>query len=96
MPSAVRALRGATTCDVDDPAQVAERAISAENAWLIDSMLAEVITRGTGQRALALGRRDLAGKTGTTNDAKDTWFNGFTRDLVATVWVGFDQERSLG
>ncbi len=76
--------------------QVAERAISAENAWLIDSMLAEVITRGTGQRALALGRRDLAGKTGTTNDAKDTWFNGFTRDLVATVWVGFDQERSLG
>jgi penicillin-binding protein 1A len=76
--------------------QVAERAISAENAWLIDSMLAEVISRGTGQRALALGRRDLAGKTGTTNDAKDTWFNGFTRDLVATVWVGFDQERSLG
>ena len=59
-------------------------------------MLADVITRGTGQRALALGRRDLAGKTGTTNDAKDTWFNGFTRDLVATVWVGFDQERSLG
>jgi penicillin-binding protein 1A len=76
--------------------QVAERAISAENAWLIDSMLGDVITRGTGQRALALGRRDLAGKTGTTNDAKDTWFNGFTNDLVATVWVGFDQERSLG
>jgi penicillin-binding protein 1A len=77
-------------------AQVAERAISAGNAWLIDSMLADVITRGTGRRALALGRRDLAGKTGTTNDAKDTWFNGFTPDLVATVWVGFDQERSLG
>jgi penicillin-binding protein 1A len=76
--------------------QLAERAISAENAWLIDSMLADVITRGTGRRALALGRGDLAGKTGTTNDAKDTWFNGFTRDLVATVWVGFDQERSLG
>ena len=76
--------------------QVAERAISAENAWLIDSMLADVITRGTGRRALALGRGDLAGKTGTTNDAKDTWFNGFTRDLVATVWVGYDQERSLG
>ncbi len=76
--------------------QVAERAISAENAWLIDSMLADVITRGTGRRALALGRNDLAGKTGTTNDAKDAWFNGFTRGLVATVWVGFDQERSLG
>lgn len=76
--------------------QVAERAISEQNAWLIDSMLSEVITRGTGRRALALGRNDLAGKTGTTNDAKDTWFNGFTRDLVATVWVGYDQERSLG
>ncbi len=45
---------------------------------------------------MALGRSDLGGKTGTTNDAKDTWFNGFNRDLVATVWVGFDQERSLG
>jgi len=78
------------------PERLAERAISAQNAWLIDSMLADVITRGTGRRALALGRNDLAGKTGTTNDAKDTWFNGFTRDLVTTVWVGFDQERSLG
>ncbi len=76
--------------------RVAARAISAQNAWLIDSMLADVITRGTGRRALALGRNDLAGKTGTTNDAKDTWFNGFTPGLVATVWVGFDQERSLG
>ena len=45
---------------------------------------------------MALGRDDLAGKTGTTNDAKDTWFNGFNRNLVATVWVGFDQEHSLG
>ncbi|MCP5327656.1 MAG: penicillin-binding protein 1A [Sinobacteraceae bacterium] len=78
------------------PEQLAERAISAQNAWLIDSMLADVITRGTGRRALALGRSDIAGKTGTTNDAKDAWFNGFTRDLVASVWVGFDQERSLG
>jgi penicillin-binding protein 1A len=75
---------------------VAARAISAENAWLMDSMMAEVITRGTGQRAMALGRGDLGGKTGTTNDAKDTWFNGFNRNLVATVWVGFDQERPLG
>jgi penicillin-binding protein 1A len=55
-----------------------------------------VIKRGTGRRALALGRADLAGKTGTTNEAKDTWFNGFTRDLVVTVWVGYDQERPLG
>jgi len=55
-----------------------------------------VIKRGTGRRALALGRSDIAGKTGTTNEVKDTWFNGFTRNLVATVWVGFDQERPLG
>ena len=59
-------------------------------------MMGDVIKRGTGRRALALGRSDIAGKTGTTNEAKDTWFNGFTRNLVATVWVGFDQERPLG
>jgi penicillin-binding protein 1A len=87
--------RGAVGCLLPK-AQVAERAISAENAWLIDSMLEDVVVRGTGRRALALGRRDLAGKTGTTNDAKDAWFNGFTPDLVSTVWVGYDQERSLG
>jgi penicillin-binding protein 1A len=78
------------------PEQRAERVISPQNAWLMDSMMADVVTRGTARRALALGRSDLAGKTGTTNDNKDTWFNGFNRDLVATVWVGFDQERSLG
>lgn len=77
-------------------ARRAERVISAENAWLMDSMMADVITRGTGRRALALGRSDLAGKTGTTNDSKDVWFNGFNRSLVASVWVGFDQEKSLG
>jgi len=76
--------------------QGAERVISAENAWLMTDMMKDVIRRGTARRAMALGRDDLAGKTGTTNDAKDTWFNGFNRNLVATVWVGFDQERSLG
>ncbi|MGQ0833604.1 MAG: penicillin-binding protein 1A [Gammaproteobacteria bacterium] len=76
--------------------QTAERVITAQNAYLITDMMADVITRGTGRRAMALGRDDLAGKTGTTNDAKDAWFNGFNRSLVATVWVGFDQERSLG
>jgi penicillin-binding protein 1A len=45
---------------------------------------------------MALHRRDISGKTGTTNEAKDTWFNGFNRNIVATVWVGFDQERPLG
>ncbi|HKT72984.1 MAG TPA: penicillin-binding protein 1A [Steroidobacteraceae bacterium] len=76
--------------------QVAERVISPQNAYLMTDMMADVIKRGTGRRALALGRGDIAGKTGTTNEAKDTWFNGFTQDLVATVWVGFDQERPLG
>ena len=76
--------------------QLATRVISAPNSWLMNSMMQEVITRGTGRRALTLGRLDLGGKTGTTNDAKDTWFNGFMPDLVATVWVGYDQERSLG
>jgi penicillin-binding protein 1A len=78
------------------PAQIAPRVISEQNAWLMDDMMSDVIRRGTGVRALQLGRTDLAGKTGTTNQSKDTWFNGFTQNLVSTVWVGFDQERSLG
>ncbi len=56
----------------------------------------DVIRRGTGRRAMALGRNDLSGKTGTTNDRRDAWFSGFNGDLVATAWVGFDQERPLG
>jgi penicillin-binding protein 1A len=72
------------------------RAIEARNAWIISSMLEDVIRRGTGTRARELGRNDLAGKTGTTNDGRDTWFAGYNGDLVATAWVGFDQERSLG
>jgi penicillin-binding protein 1A len=78
------------------PAEVAPRVISAQNAYLMGDMMADVIKRGTGVRARSLNRGDIAGKTGTTNEAKDTWFNGFTRNLVATVWVGFDQERPLG
>ena len=60
------------------------------------NLLKDVVNRGTGRRALALKRDDLAGKTGTTNDQKDAWFAGFNPDLVTTVWVGFDQNRSLG
>jgi penicillin-binding protein 1A len=59
-------------------------------------MMRDVIRRGTGRRALALGRADLAGKTGTSNDRRDAWFSGFNAELVATAWVGFDQERTLG
>jgi penicillin-binding protein 1A len=78
------------------PEAAAPRAISEANAWIITDLLKDVIERGTGQRARALGRSDLAGKTGTTNDGRDAWFSGFNADLVATAWVGFDQERPLG
>jgi len=78
------------------PEETAPRAISEANAWIITDMLRDVIRRGTGQRARALGREDIAGKTGTTNDGRDAWFSGFNSDLVATAWVGFDQERPLG
>jgi len=79
------------------PALVAPRVISPQNVWIMDDMMADVIKRGTGIRAgLALHRSDISGKTGTTNEARDTWFNGFNRNIVATVWVGYDQERPLG
>jgi penicillin-binding protein 1A len=76
--------------------QLAPRVISAQNDYIMTDMMADVIKHGTGRRALQLNRSDLAGKTGTTNQSKDTWFNGFTSHLVTTVWVGFDQERPLG
>ena len=81
---------------VYEPIQYAGPAITRQNAFLVSDMMRDVIRRGTGRRALALGRNDLSGKTGTTNDRRDAWFSGFNADLVATVWVGFDQERSLG
>jgi penicillin-binding protein 1A len=59
-------------------------------------MMTDVIQRGTAQRAKVLGRRDIAGKTGTTSDHRDAWFVGFNADISAAAWVGFDQERSLG
>jgi penicillin-binding protein 1A len=71
-------------------------AISRQNAWLVADMMRDVVRRGTGRRAMELGRKDLSGKTGTTNDRRDAWFSGFNADLVATAWVGFDQERPLG
>lgn len=76
--------------------QLAPRVISPQNDYIITDMMADVIRHGTGRRALELGRTDLAGKTGTTDEARDAWFNGFNLRLVTSVWVGFDQERSLG
>ena len=75
---------------------LAPLAISRQNAYIVTDMMHDVIRRGTGVRANQLGRRDLSGKTGTTNDRRDAWFSGFNGRLVATAWVGFDQERSLG
>jgi penicillin-binding protein 1A len=76
--------------------QHAERVLSGPTAWLIDSMLGDVVRRGTGRRALALERGDLAGKTGTTNDLRDTWFAGYGGDLVTVVWLGRDDNETLG
>src|SRR5690554_1324238 len=74
----------------------AERIIDERTAYIMTSMLKDVITRGTGRRALSLKRNDLAGKTGTTNESKDSWFVGYNNDFVTSVWAGFDQPASLG
>ena len=81
---------------VENGVKKAERIISAENAYLVYDMMRDVIQRGTGRRAAELGRPDLAGKTGTSNERRDAWFSGYNGKLVATAWVGFDQDRSLG
>ncbi len=75
---------------------LAPQIIRPQVAYLLADMMADVIKRGTGIRARVLNRDDIAGKTGTTNDWHDAWFNGFNGDLVTTVWTGFDQDRSLG
>jgi len=75
---------------------VAERIVDGRTTFILNSMLEDVIKLGTGRRALALGRGDLAGKTGTTNDSKDAWFTGYNADYITTVWTGFDQPESLG
>ncbi len=72
------------------------RVIDARNAYLMDSMMHDVVRRGTATRALALKRRDLAGKTGTTNEYVDAWFCGYQPTLVGIAWIGFDQPRKLG
>jgi len=74
----------------------AKETITPQNAYLITSALRDVIRRGTGRHARVLGRHDLAGKTGTTNDQRDAWFAGFNTELVTTAWVGFDKTAPLG
>ncbi|MEM7294889.1 MAG: penicillin-binding transpeptidase domain-containing protein, partial [Pseudomonadota bacterium] len=74
----------------------AERVLDKRNVFIMNSIMRDVVRRGTARRARALGRRDIAGKTGTTNDQHDAWFSGFNDHLVATAWVGFDQQLPLG
>jgi penicillin-binding protein 1A len=74
----------------------AEQAIDPRNAFIMTTLLRDVVRAGTATKALALGRGDLAGKTGTTNDSHDAWFAGFNASLVGIAWVGFDQPKSLG
>lgn len=74
----------------------APQVVDERNVFVMHSMLQDVIKRGTGRSATRLGRNDLAGKTGTTNDAADTWFNGYNPELVTTVWVGFSNHEPLG
>ena len=76
--------------------EAAERAIDARNAFIMTNMLQDVVRMGTGARAMQLGRGDLAGKTGTTNDFVDAWFCGFGTGLVAVTWIGFDNPHTLG
>jgi penicillin-binding protein 1A len=74
----------------------APKVIDPRNAWIMNSMLQDVTSRGTAGRARALNRKDIAGKTGTTNDYIDAWFCGYNPDIVAVVWTGFSDPRNMG
>jgi len=73
----------------------AEQVMSPQTAYIVTSMLQDVVQHGTARKAKILGRSDIAGKTGTTNDQFDGWYAGYNRDLVAISWVGFDEPKSL-
>ena len=74
---------------------VAPQTISPQNAFLVQDMMRDVVRAGTGRRAMALGRNDLSGKTGTSNDRRDAWFGGFNADIATIVWVGYDDDLPL-
>lgn len=81
--------------DCDETQNKAKRIIANDLAFLMTTALRDVIQKGTARGAKRLGREDIAGKTGTTNDQVDTWFSGYTPDLVSTVWVGYDNPRPV-
>jgi penicillin-binding protein 1A len=78
------------------PINAAPRVLDARTTYISTSMMQDVIRHGTGRQALALGRNDLAGKTGTTNEQRDAWFTGYNHALATTTWLGFDSPRPLG
>lgn len=96
-PAAAPAPAVATTAAAPQAANgYAPRVIDPQTIWLITDMMHDVTVRGTAAAVNSLGRSDLAGKTGTTNDETDAWFDGFQKTLVAITWVGFDQPTPLG
>jgi penicillin-binding protein 1A len=88
--------RACQDCTSPEDGRAAPQVIDPRDGYLMYTMMQDVIRRGTGRRARALDRSDLAGKTGTTNDQMDAWFSGFNHRIVATAWVGFDQLKPLG
>ena len=95
LSTAAASEQAAVSADPNAP-KLAPRVLDARIAYLIGSLLHDVVRRGTGHDAMVLKRNDLAGKTGSTNDHRDAWFNGYNEGLVASVWVGFDDFSSLG
>ena len=80
----------------EEACEPAPRTLDPENRYMMYSMMQDVVRFGTGWRARKLGRKDIAGKTGTTNEQRDAWFNGYNQHLVAVVWTGFDDNGKLG
>lgn len=82
--------------DVNKPENPAERVMDSRVNYIINDIMNDVIWKGTGKRAKALNRKDIGGKTGTTNDSKDAWFVGFNPEVLTSVWVGMDNYSTLG
>ena len=95
-PAANKPATAATAATPPEGLKVAPRAIDPRVAWQLQSMMRDVVKRGTATDARVLGREDVGGKTGSTNDHRDAWFSGFGGPYVTTVWVGRDDFRSLG
>lgn len=84
------------TTPENETTEYAPQVVDKKNIWIMNTITRDVIKNGTGRRALELKRGDLSGKTGTTNDQHDAWFNGFNSQIVTITWVGFDAFRPLG